>query len=848
MNAVKRKPVDETQANPFEEKWTVLAGTARKRAIRDAAASRSRRNVFADRRIAENDPTLPEEDRYLARLQRERTRRTRNKARFSLANPEGEDANQADSSAPAFSLLRDDYDDTQEGAGIDSEDDAKDSPDGGVDAREDGSDDELLTVKQPAENEDETRAERTHKEIMDEVVLKSKMYKAQRQEQKHDVEEQTAKLDKELPDIMALLSKSEKDYERKLAKHSRLVPSPANASIFNEDENSASCETEGGVKGVQMVRGVKRNAFHYEKVYQQLAAEKRARPSNRMPTEEEKAEKDLEELRELEQNRIKRMQSADSEDEGDYDQQNQTKRKRKIGERSKRAGGDDLDDGFNIPDGEEDSQSEDSGSGEFGYEGEAERHLSTPQYSEAMAQEKLKASLDPDTLLYRQPHRANDLDSNIPFVFKRCPSNEEELQVLFEDRSVEERSTIIERIRKCFAVSLNPTANPARLDALLSCLLERIVSLSKVTVEKLEGATQELQMLLVHVYTLGRNKEDLVASWARGLVTDAFTKLTNGKGREQGLSSRWKASTLIMLRVVGQLFPASDVRHPLTTPLVLLLSEALELRRFRCLEDIAVGIVVSSILIEQMVEAGRFSGQLSTFLTSVVQGAFGEREVLLSGLFKELRECDKNSLGDSFQQRLKVSDCVKTSRTRDDLIALQCKVVHVALWLIDASAFEGKTKHMDIIYKRLPVDLLPESNIRSRLEQILGKAAESRKALTLYAKALDSVEARMLNPRFSAEGGVFHKQPRTSYTARQQGDLSASAARIRRALRKEERGMARDVRRRASHAAQEKARVDADRHALREKRGREVTAFLEEQQASWKRAEKRQKMLSGKKW
>lgn len=831
--------------NPFEAKWAILAGTTRKRiSRRQPSTPRGKPNTFIDRRLGEDNPSVPEEDRYLARLQRERSRRTRAHLRFSLADAQ-EQGLDAPDGAPAHSLLRDDYDDAE------GEREGPEAGEEGVAAGEE--EDPFIRLKASVEGEDrEGNATRTHREIMDEVMLKSKMHKAQRQQEKHAVDEETAKLDQDLPDIMAMLAKSGNDYaaEKVELKNSKLKQGDGNIFADEPEAEALTSKPPGS--------GVDDPAFHYSRVYQQLAAEKRARPSNRLLTEEENAENEMEELQQLEEKRKRRMQNAESEDE-DERPKGRAKPRKKSTKKGKKAddrrGGDDLDDGFHLPETSNQSDSEDSDASDP--EDSSKQHSGANSGANAtkhdrrlkpkMSISKEPKMFDSNTMIFPKPFVAKVADSDIPYIYKECPVKTTHLQNLFEERTVRQRSLVLERLRKCFAVSLSPSSNPAKLQGLLECILRRIEILTRVASEHFEAAVMEVDMLLTHAHALGKGNEDIVGSWARDHIAKAFSSLTNADNLECGLSGLWKVSILFLLRCIGRLFPASDMRHPVSTPLAVLLSEGLELSRMKETKDVAVAILVGNILMEQMAESGRYSGQLTTLLVAVVEAMHEERGSVLEGTMRELREHNKAAGAQSCLEKLTASDCMRTAQTTDEKRALQGKIGHAAMRMIEASGFSGRVKHLDIIYTGLPTRLVTDAEARDGLEEQIAGCQDSRKGLRLYARVGAPV-GRGLNPKVSSEGGVFRRQARTSYVARRDGDLSASAARVRRALRKEERGLAREVRQGCLQMGHVRAKADMERRERQEKRGRETMAFLEGQQANWKKAEKRQKMLSGKKW
>lgn len=835
-----RKSTQTPSDNPFQAKWAVLTGAKRQRP--SAAAKRARRNVFADRRIGENDPTLDDDDRYLARLQRERTRRTKKRARFAL--PEEDLISQpAENTAhdrhPKSSLLRADDDEPSE----------EDYPVDDAEEQEQ-SDDEFLTLKAATteENVGDQRP-KTHQEIMDEVVLKSKMYKAKRQQEKHVADEQTEKLDEELPDIMKLLLKSSSDFSRNKLDRNVASLDAERASIFKEHDNLDRAQIKPTTPPLSVATPDK---FSYEHVYQQLAAEKRSRPSDRLLTEQEQAQMEYEELQELERKRKDRMEDGGDSDEENSEDDVEMSGRREAGRggRTKtkqlRAGADDLVDDFDLlAEDQGSSQGSDDDDGEPA-NGVLKRRASTGDNSAASLE--MENELEPDTIVFHHEQEpADEVEVDIPFLFKDCPSSPGQLQKLFENRTLHQRQIVIERLRTCFAVSLNPSTNPAILGQLLQCLLLRIESLSKVSPRHLETAVAEIDMMLLQAYELGRKNDELqrlMCNWARDQLAVAFHSLTSTDALVS-LSDRWGVSVLLILRAIGRLFPSSDLRHPVSTPLTLLLSEALALSRIVCSVDFATGCFVGCLLMEQMTSSGRYSGQLATFVTEVLRMACSPSISGPTEAFQEFRESDeKLSI-----RKLRLNDLFrKEQRDRGEEVILQGMVVHSALCLAEAVGMSGRIGHQDIVFEQIPLERLPKIAARTKLLQALVKSRASRVPLALYTKPAVAAARKSVNPKFSAESGVFRRVPRTSYHAARSGDVRQSAMRVRRALKKEERGMARDVRQAGTAKQVARANEVEERRERSEKRSKETMAFLESQQANWKKAEKRQRKLSGKKW
>eukprot|EP00184_Porphyridium_aerugineum_P007244 CAMPEP_0184700358 /NCGR_PEP_ID=MMETSP0313-20130426/12388_1 /TAXON_ID=2792 /ORGANISM="Porphyridium aerugineum, Strain SAG 1380-2" /LENGTH=287 /DNA_ID=CAMNT_0027159981 /DNA_START=304 /DNA_END=1164 /DNA_ORIENTATION=+ len=204
----------------------------------------SRANVIADRRIGENEEGLTEADRYLARYQREASRRVNKKSIYNLEDDDNnnlqDDTDQDEdgdgdgdgarglldlnSRGGEFAKLThrgkqiDDYDILEDievrrkkkqskGEFSESESDSEASFDlddeqrdhiaskyhfGNMQDEDDNDDDD-----DEKEEDGANKRPRTHAEVMAEVVMKSKMYKMERQREKAHMEDTREKLDQQ---------------------------------------------------------------------------------------------------------------------------------------------------------------------------------------------------------------------------------------------------------------------------------------------------------------------------------------------------------------------------------------------------------------------------------------------------------------------------------------------------------------------------------------------------------------------------------------------------------------------------------------------------------------------------
>lgn len=760
------------KTNPFDEQWKKAYRTTQRKKLQ--RASTPSLNRFIDRRIGETNPALDEKSRYLFRLQRERANTTKKRARFSL--------NDDDEEGDGFISL----------ANMDEPDISEDDKDSDVDdSVEDNAKqpaDPFFSVKKLDTNDNVDQEDiepRSKREVMHELIQKSKMFKTLRQHQKHELDDQTTELDEKLPQIMELLIQSNAETSPKKPKLT-LKPKKKDNSIFTEDHDDMHSRDDPA------------RSFRYEEVYRELAHEKRAIPTDRLLTEEETAQRQKERLLQLEKLRNQRMRNLDDNNE-----------------QSKKGGGDDLDDDFDV-DSSESEESEGSSEGESDADEDVE--LKDRTYLE---------SLLPEEIIAVEGDGRND----VPFAFKRAPSSASDLQSLFQGATVQQRSVIMERLMKCFAISLNPGKNRPKLMRLAELALQRVEALCKVKTN-FALAIAEIDMLLNHIHSLGF--ERITSTWGRSQVVDSYAELVEGQG---SLCERWGIHNLLILRAVGALFPASDARHPVSTPLQLLLSESLSVQRMTSLVDVAFGVLIADTLLELLAAAERFSPELGAFVCEVLRGTAGVG--VLAHIIEDFGET-KNTLS--------LSDFAgMTCGMKSDDKVTRAKIINAVTCFAEELTFSGQLHSADLVFVRVPVDQLPEESAK-RIASVVARAQKGRTPLQLYTKSSAKRKFKLRNPRFSAESGVFRKRPRSTFDSISKGDTQASAKRIRKAIKKEERGLARDVRREAELRTAERAGEEKVRREERDVKDKAVRSFFATQEATWRAAEKRQKKLSGKKW
>lgn len=179
---------------------------------------------------------------------------------------------------------------------------------------------------------------KSKKEVMEEIILKSKFFKAQKSKEKEENEELMDQLDKDFSSLV------QSDTLLSLTQPGKMnaLKSLVNMGSSNELPKKAE-ETALPRKDYSK----QEQPDSYDKLVKEMALERRARPSDRTKTPEEIAQEERERLEQLEEKRQERMlnnnDSSDEDDDIDHDDVNTASAKK-----VRSISGDDLGDSFSV--------------------------------------------------------------------------------------------------------------------------------------------------------------------------------------------------------------------------------------------------------------------------------------------------------------------------------------------------------------------------------------------------------------------------------------------------------------------------------------------------------------------
>ncbi|KAJ2973496.1 hypothetical protein NQ176_g6575 [Zarea fungicola] len=545
-----------------------------------------------DKRFGENDPTMAPEDKMLERFAREKQRAHKRTSMFDL-----EDDGPIDSLTHGGKSLS--FDDSDSLVDDFEEDlDAEDS-DGSVREQQRLKRLRGLTVAENGSDSDkEPERKKSKKEVMEEIIAKSKQHKYERQAAKEDDDDMRATIDKELSSIQMLLT----------------------ASARNKRPGEA---TEAAT-----IAGVERGEFdrNFDMQVKRLAQDRRAQPQDRTKTEEEILEDKSKRLRELEEKRQRRMRGEEVSDSDESEENKKGKNAVRPEDQDDMEDDEDFGLGEGIRtrttatemglDDEDDFLIEDdlvaSGSDlEFdsGDESDDESGNSAAEDAGDIEEddEFTKGILNDEESKNPVFHAASAATTStlekgdehgLPFTFS-CPETLEELQSITVRYPHESTPKIVQRVRALYHPKLD-ARNKERLGNFAKALVDYVAA-------PWDAATAPpasvIESVVRHIHSLAKMFPVEISNRFRYHLQDM------SKNRHLSL----EPSDLLLLSAVGSIFPTSDHFHQVVTPAMLTIGRYVSQRVPKQLSDFATGTFLCILSLQYQQLAKRYVPEVISF-------------------------------------------------------------------------------------------------------------------------------------------------------------------------------------------------------------------------------------------
>ena len=438
------------------------------------------------------------------------------------------------------------------------------------------------------EDPDQPERKKSKAEVMKEVIAKSKLYKYERQQAKEEDDELRERLDKELPDLLALI---------------RGQPLPTKAPSTSNPPQSTGDFSINPDRAVLIQSGEKENADkEYDQRLRQLVLDRRAKPTERTKTDEEKAQEEAARLQELEEKRQRRMRGEQDESEeeaptreeifeGDEDyvdeaaefgftnsyatSQNPGTRPEGVDDEDDFILDDDLsanESDLDEMEGESDEeQSQEEGDGDEDYEFIQEQYL-----AEATGQ--------------------TATSSQLAFTYP-CPQTHDEFLNITAKVAIADVPTVIQRIRALYAPQL-AAGNKEKLGVFSSILVDHIQYMASA---KPPTPLSILETVIRHIHSLSRTHPEAVARQFRLHLK-----------RIQGVNNI-TPSDLVIFTAIGSIYPASDHFHQVVTPAITLIGRWLGLTIPKTTQDLSIGAYLVTLCLKYQSLSKRYVPEVVRF-------------------------------------------------------------------------------------------------------------------------------------------------------------------------------------------------------------------------------------------
>ncbi|KAM5351668.1 hypothetical protein ACJ41O_004391 [Fusarium nematophilum] len=799
-----------------------------------------------DRRFGENDPTMAPEEKMLERFAREKQRSHKKTSMFDLEDDEpSEELTHMGKSLSFDEDMRpvDDFQEDDLGEDYDSDGSVRERQRlkriraldaAGIDGEDDG------------ENEEPER-KKTKKEVMEEVIAKSKLHKYERQAAKEQDDDLRAELDKELPNIQMLLSQG----------------------------RQGSKVQHGEYATVPTIAGVDRNAFEksFDLQVKKLAEDKRAQPADRTKTEEEMAEEESRRLKELEEKRQRRMRGEEVTDsEGDdTDEKNKDPQRDlmdldedededgfglgggiKTRPTATELGFDDEDDfiidddlvasgsDLELPESEEESDVEDSDEEDAGEDEDDE-------FTKGLLNEEEKRNpmFEADSSAKTSAIQKGD-EQGLPYLFK-CPQTCDEFRVAIAPYPTETFPTIVQRIRALYHPKLS-SKNKEKL-ANFSAALVDYISLPWDPATSPPFAV--LESIVRHIHSLAKMFPIEISKQFRNNIEEM------GQSRPLALGP----GDLILLTAVDTIFPTSDHFHQVVTPAMLTIARYLGQRVPQNLSHFATGTYLSILAVSYQKLSKRYVPEVINFSLNTLSALAPVAASKQAGnypLHNIPTGARTEAAGKADVKRLNFSDCAAEESKGAHATALKVAILDTTARVLEAAAdtWTGKSAFLDtfhqatIVLKHLgskacrsqlpPVLTERIEKLQAKLERMLKVAQLSRRNLELHHHRPLAIKTYV--PKFEE---TF--DPDKHYDPDRE---RAELAKLKAEHKKERKGAMRELRKDANFMAREKLRIKKAKDEAYEKKykrlvaeiqseeGREANAY-ERERAARKRAKNR---------
>ena len=573
-----------------------------------------------DKRFGEDDPTLTPDERALQRFAREKQRQNGKAAMFDLEDAEAGDqlTHLGQSLSLGGASRLDDFQESDIEAGNDES--GEEDPFQRPTKKRRLSDDDEISTAQSSGPDIRNEPPKSRKEVMEEVIAKSKLHKYERQQAKEDDDDLRAELDSGMAGLFDMLGSK-----------GRQKPKPPAKDTTDGLHGSMNPDRLAMLEGKDRSQAEK----EYDQRVRQMLLDQRSKPTERTLTEEERLEREADRLKDLEAKRVRRMrgepelsdedQSGDPESEREMDQNleatnvgkdnsfglglglEQTPKYTDLGVEDE----DDfiIDDDL-VTDGSLSSIDDEDIEGAGRSSVDSQGYSSSDDITDGNENnddddQMLGATLVSDDARQRRiAHDPNDEPQGQLAYTYPCPQNHPELLKITESLPIEEVPTMVQRIRSLYHPKLG-SENKAKLGVFAMVMIEHIHYLANATKHP---PFSVLESLVRHVHSMSKMFPIQVGQAFRSQLEDIIEQR----------SRMLQPGDLVILTAIGSIFPTSDHFHQVVTPALLCMTTYLGQSLPKTIPELVTGTYICSLCLSYQQLSKRYVPEVINYLLNAI--------------------------------------------------------------------------------------------------------------------------------------------------------------------------------------------------------------------------------------
>lgn len=456
---------------------------------------------------------------------------------------------------------------------------------------------------------------------------------------------------------------------------------------------------------------------------------------------------------------------------------------------------------------------------------------------------------------------AKGINPEMPYILE-CPTTMEQFVDMIKEyaEGPEDAREMISRIRKYHAIRSG--GNRERVHNFYDVLMRRMIRLGDHLGSRSTDRRIEIDAVAEAMIEMTKEMSTVAAGlWGRmlGGLHSRLEKSLRDHELGHGGSAWPTPGSFLLLRLLPQLFPVTDFRHPVVTPALLLLGQALSQCPIVCSSDLEAGLFCATLALHYTEKAGRLVPEVVAFLLSLLWALGGTEEgrplplpTFAPAFVAKLRagfEAWSGGKGEDgtgpivIRRRGKGDDdeeeeeegAEEMATFAGTIFTAMCHLINRATakqWGNSAAApellgpfseaFAKVSKIATAEGKKKGRGKSTINETKKRLDEVIATAKKSRTPLMWRKKEIQAIKC--LAPRI-IDNFVVRKDEGTDREA-------AKLKQLARQVKREKKGAMRELRRDSAFLDAEKVKVQREKEMERKKVVRENSAWLQEQQAS----------------